>query len=264
MNKSLQVVVVVLSVLMGAVVTADAALYTASLVDDFSLSSNSSTDTWSYRQSAWAEAAPSPRFDFLLPENTRTANDLWATSFATPPTMRSGTAFNWGIGKNSSGNQTSGALTWPDGTVMLRPDFFGTGLIADPNRMVVSWRAPSAMTVNASWSFSRMSGVASGDGVAVQIDSFIGGLFTTGLNGSTFSGTSPRTDGGPVADSITSLAVSAGDRLFWTIDNWANETEDMTMASITINQVPEPASFGMLVLGGLALLRFSRRGSRRT
>lgn len=248
-------------VILGAVTTAQAA-YVGSLENDFSLASNSNSDTWSYRLSYWAEAIPT-RFSYLLPTNTRSATDVWGAPFASPPTMWSDAVGFWGIGKNSSGvDQTAGALTWPNGTVLLHPDPNGSGNLVDgdPLRFVISWQAPSAMIIDASWSFSMAPGLVpapgpDGNGVAIAVDSYLGGTPSEGP-------WSALTSLGPVNGSITGLSVAAGDRLYWTIENWGDPTGDITMASINIVEIPEPSSLILFGLGAAAM--FGRIKARRT
>ncbi len=226
-----------------------------SLADDFSIASNSNSDTWSYRLKDFA-FNDETQFNTLLPNNSRSANDVWGTALGSPPLMWSDPAGYWGIGRNDSGvTQNSGALSWAPGEVLLHPK----GAI-DTGRLVISWLAPSAMTIDANWTFSMASGLVpdpgpDGEGVGIQVESFVGGVFTTHIG---FA--NPSTAAGPINGSLLGLTVAAGDRLYWSVDNWVNSVGDITKAEITITEViPEPSSFLMLGLCSVALLRLTRR-----
>jgi hypothetical protein len=58
------------------------------------------------------------------------------------------------------------------------------------------------------------------------------------------------------------LSVAAGDRLYWTIENWGDPTGDITMASINIVEIPEPSSLLLLGLAGLGMMRCVRGKKR--
>lgn len=240
--------------------------YSASLENDFSLASNTNTDTWSYRLSDW-QTAPHPTFSDLLPVNTNNANTWWEATFATPPILRSVVSGYGGIGRNDTGSpQTTtgsdGTVTWPVGQVWAYPSHAGY-----PLRLVISWLSPGNGTIDADWEFTRPAGYGgTTNGVAIQVDSLIGGTFTAGVNGTTFSGSSPLTSGGPVSGSIAGLSVSAGDRIYWTLENWGNPLEDPTRSVITITgdlvPIPEPSSLLLLCVGGVAVIH-SVRGRRK-
>jgi hypothetical protein len=235
--------------------------YSASLENDFTLASNTNSDTWSYRLSDWA-TVPHPTFSQLLTDNTASSNTRWDATFATAPTLRSDASGYWGIGRNDTGSpQTTlgslGTVTWPAGQVWAYPSNDGY-----PLRLVISWLAPGNGTIDANWEFTRPAGYGQ-NGVAIQVDSLIGGTFTAGVNGTAFSGSSPRTDGGPVSGSITGLSVSAGDRIYWTLENWGNRFEDPTRSVITITgdlvPIPEPSSLLLLSFAGAFLVALKRR-----
>ena len=98
-----------------------------SLVDDFSLASNPN-GAWTYQLEVTAGDDDSAYTS--LDTNTRTANDIWGTSFASAPTMRSEASGFWGIGRNDTGaTQTSANVFWDPNEVLFhpKPDFSGSG-----------------------------------------------------------------------------------------------------------------------------------------
>jgi hypothetical protein len=171
----------------------------------------------------------------------------------------------WAIGKNTSGvTQSAGSLAWPDGAVLMHPDGIGDGTNADPSRIVVSWLAPSAMTIDVTWSFSMAPNLTSptdGNGVGLEVDSVLGGVGTTEVP---FSGASQTGLVGPINGSLLGLTVAAGDRLYWSLDTWGDPSGDITLGAINIVEIPEPSSIILLSLGAAAMVgRIRTRRAKR-
>lgn len=200
-----------------------------SLANDFSLAENSDTSTWSHR----LETAPAnslPTGTQLLATNTRNANLLWGSNFPTPPTMWSEASGYWGIGRNDTGvtqTSTAGAgVAWTAGEVLLHPKLT-VGTSQFPGRMVVRWRAPSDTTVNVGYSFSSAMGAGNGVGLKiVHENTILQDFYNPGLGGD--------------IDKINNLSVSAGDRLDFVYDTWADAGYDIYRAGITIEEI-DPA-----------------------
>lgn len=250
------------SVALGVVVVfalssaAQAVSYSGSLAGDFDTSNgaNSATSVWSFWQDVEANQPPVLA---LLGTNTRDANDLWGTDFGTPPTMWSNASGAVGIGKNTSGSTqtdtTGTGISWAPDTVLLNPTpgFPGNG------RVVVSWRAPAAGIIDASWTFTKATTGGNGVGYMLYVERAVTPQILVNWTG--------PTGGGPLTSSLTDFVVSAGDRLLWRMDNWDNwgdpPSQDMTLAEITITGelVPEPSSGLLLSLGSAFLVALKRR-----
>jgi len=248
--------------LCGAVSPVQAATY--SLATDFSLSNNGTGgNPWSY---CLDKVVGEPVQPFTLGNNTRNANTMWGTSFATPPTMWSDltgdTSGVAGIGKNLTGVTLTDAgtgISWAPGEILLRPVYYGTPY----TRFVIGWTAPSAGTIDGNWTFSKAATAGAGDGVGYML---IRGGATTPIQGFG-SQTPPNTTNGPMSSSFTGLSVAAGDKLWWRMDAWGSAgTNDITKAAITITMagepatdIPEPATMVLLGTGLLGLVRHARR-----
>ncbi len=218
---------------------------TWNLASDFSLSENSIASTWSY---GLATADDNPNHTAsLFTTNTLNANQLWATGFATPPTMWSQATGYWGIGRNDTGiTQTSGSISWAPGEILIHPKN------TTSDRVVISWLAPSTMTVGIDYSWGEAmpmpAGLANGVGLRIWHANTV--LTDTGGNG----WLEPVAGGG--SGTISNLSVTAGDRLFFEYDTLGQPNYDVTRTGILITAVPEP---GTTLLGALGLLALMRR-----
>lgn len=228
---------VVLSNPLGSVTSEDAVLdvvpaivlSTYSLADDFSLANNGGSNPWSYGQD---NVAGEPVQFLPLTDNTLSANDLWATDFANPPTLWSDATGYWGIGKNTSGvvQTSSSGIAWNPDEVLLRPK----ATAPFPGRLVIGWIAPTNHTVNLIFTFERALEAGS---VGYSL------IKRTGAEDTFVVNWTGQTSGGALSNSF-GLTVSTGDQLFWRIDSWGGaEEEDITRATIDIQVLgPAPAA----------------------
>jgi hypothetical protein len=134
--------------------------------------------------------------------------------------------------------------------------FFGT----PDTRFVIGWTAPITGTVDINWTFALAGspGLVSGDGIGLQIGMAVpAGVFP----GQDFAQQAVfPTTAGPMISSITGLSVTTGDTVYWVVDAWATGgTADITKASITITQVPEPSTLTLLGCALAGLMPFARR-----
>lgn len=231
MRKSILILVcplVALAGVIGASRESQGAM-TWSLADDFSYTQNSDTSTWSYRLDDNAGTYS------LLTANTRNANEIWGTTFASPPLMWSESTNPgeyWGVGKNLSGvTQTSAfGVNWAPDEVLFHPKN------ALPGRMVFSWLAPKDMVVDVGYTFG--SAMSAGNGVGYSILQRSSGpdhvLIDWG-QGDSYIG-----QPGSVSRSLHGVSVKAGDRLYFRFDNWADAGGDITRAAINVSEVPTP------------------------
>ncbi len=196
-----------------------------SLANDFTLATNNSSSTWSFRLGA-SDADPKPTQ--LLTTNTRNANQLWATDFGSPPTMWSDASSYYGIGKNTTGATQTRSLgpnvSWAPNEVLLWPkNTSGTG--GFPGRLVISWLAPFSTTVNIDYSWGTATSNGNGVGLRVWHESTV-------LKN--WSNPYPNPDSG----TVSSLEVAAGDRLYFEYDSWNGQDDDVTRTAITITTLP--------------------------
>lgn len=222
------------------------AAQTWSLADDFSLSVNTTTSTWSYGL-ATADGSPDPTSN-LFATNTRNANELWNTTFTVPPTMWSDADGYWGIGRNDTGViQTSDPISWAPGEILIHPKYT-LGGAEFPGRLVISWLAPSDTTVGIDYSWAD---AMPGDWTGVGLRIWHNGTVLTDIGGDGWLDPSSAGSG-----TISNLSVAAGDRVFFEYDTWEDPTGDVTRTAILITAVPEPRA---ALLGGLGLLALLRR-----
>lgn len=221
---------------------------TWNLASDFSLAENSASSTWSYGLAA-AENNPIHTAN-LFSTNTRSANDLWGTGFATPPMMWSQTTGYWGIGRNDSGvAQTSNPISWAPGEILIHPKN------TTSDRLVISWLAPSSMTVGIDYSWGEAMPMPPGLANGVGLRIWHGNTILTDTSGNGWL--EPSSGGG--SGTLSNLSVTAGDRLFFEYDTLDNPNYDVTRTGILITAVPEPGTTLLGALGLLALLRRRRR-----
>lgn len=250
-TKRARILGVTALVLAGVAGSSKADLLVDSLASDFSLAANSSSTTWSYGRipSDYSQYGISS----YLASNTRNANELWGTVFASPPTMWSDATGYWGVGRNDSGvTQSASGIVWAPGEILLHP---AAANGADPLAMAFSWLAPSDMTVDIEFSWGQAM-TPWGNGVRMRV-----GLNNTALTNPL--GDSWVTEAG--THTISGVSVSAGDRLNFDYDVRGDASWDVTRTAITITQIPEPASGLVLLAGaaGLGLLRRRLHGSSR-
>ena len=201
------------------------------LAADFSVapSSNTTSSTWSY---GLAAAAENPVHTSNLFDVNSDANTVWGTTFGTSPTVLSGpttASFNC-IGRNDNGvTQTSAPVSWAPGEILMHP------ANAIPGRLVISWLAPSTTVVDIDYSWAdAMPGIGNGVGLRIWHNSTViaGWLDPTAAGSYTIEG----------------LSVTAGDRLYFEYDCWANAGGDITRTAITITS-PDAATPGTLIYG---------------
>ncbi len=214
-----------------AALLATAKAETFSLAGDFSTTENNANSTWSFRMDDYANNPPT--FLPLLDDNSRNANTLWGTTFATPPVMWSEGGGYWGIGKNTAGvEQSANGVTWAPSEVLLHPKGGGS-----PARLVIAWRAPRSMVVNVHSSFRKA--MPCGNGIGYELRSRIGGVDTE------IVGFGAGNIGAGVTRDHLGLSFSAGDQLFFRIDTWGDAGCDITGAAIEITEVVQPARYSL-------------------
>ena len=220
--------------LAGLLTTAQAETF--SLAGDFSYTENSANSTWSFRMDDYANNPPT--FLPLLNDTSRNANEIWGTTFATPPVMWSEGGGYWGIGKNTTGvEQTGQGVTWAPGEVLLHPKGGGS-----PARLVIGWTAPRSMVVNLHSSFRKA--MPCGNGIGYELRSRIGGVDTEVV------GFGAGNIGAGVTRDHLGLSFGAGDQLFFRIDTWGDAGCDITGAAVEITEVVGPPVIGTNPSGG--------------
>jgi hypothetical protein len=214
------------------------------LANDFSLAANPN-GAWTYQLEVTAPDDDKAYTPLLT--NTRSANEIWGTTFATPPTMRTQAGGFWGIGRNDTGvTQISANVVWDPGEVLFHPDpDFADG----GGRLVISWTAPAAMTVDVGWEYAKRA-LDGADGVGM-------GVLHESVGPNTVLRGFADPDG--ANGTFDNLAVLAGDSLHFRFDNWPTAGGDITWADITVTQIPEPGSLALLSFTAIGLLMRRRR-----
>ncbi len=251
LRKSLCVGVVFLAGVLGAVSAVQAVTY--SLANDFSYTNNSDTSIWSYRTgSDGASWGLTETYPLLM--TTSNANTVWGSAFPTSPTL-AGDGNYWGIGKNTTGSDQvwAGYMTWKAGDVMFHPGNSDTSHYG----LVVSWLAPATGTADLAMTLTREFGDGWGDSVGYSVAQRSGATDTL-LQGLT------HTIGPNAGDSVSysqTVSVTAGNRVFFRIDNGANAGWDITKADITVTltPIPEPGTLALLASGLIGLIAYAWR-----
>jgi len=192
-----------------------------SLSGDFSIATNSDSSTWSYRTYSGGAYT-------LLTNNTRNANALWGTAYASPPLTWNGDGSSyWGIGRNDSGvTQNSASVNgWGPGAVYFHPDTATSG------GLVISWLAPTTMTINVEYIFAKVMNVIPANGIRYSITKRAAAGGDTTLTSLTYVGGY----GSSLAGSLPIVTVVAGDRLYFFFDNNGDAGGDICSADIRIS-----------------------------
>ncbi len=241
------------TVLMLSSVQAAPTVYNA--VTDFSSTSNTDSDTWSYRTST--SLAHNGSYT-LLPAYrvfagfTGSAADTsgWSTGFV--PAI--------GVNRSSSDQYFIGfgpgaQFTWPAGSLYLHP---GSNSLA-----VVSWLSTGDFSLDIAFQFSDLDANPSfRDGIdwSVEKNSGSGAL----ANGSFANG------GNSGSLTVSKVVVTAGDRINFIVGPNSDYQGDSSRLSAVItatplgsvSPVPEPGSLALWLAGGALLL--ATKGRRRT
>ena len=138
-------------------------------------------------------------------------------------------------------------VTIPTNTLFMHP---GAGLASDS---IVRFIAPTTSTYTLNGMVSRLDNTNNGNGVLYSL--FVNGAPVLTGTGSLLPGA------GPFAVTYTG-ALKAGDVLSFGVNNNGDVFYDSTGLSGSISAVPEPATWGLMILGigmvGLGLRRRSR------
>lgn len=221
-------------------------------VNDFSSTSNTATDTWSYRTST--SLAHDGNYT-LLPGYgvfagfTGSAADTsgWSTGFV--PAI--------GVNRSSSDQYFVGfgpgaQFTWPAGALYLHP---GSSTLA-----VVSWLSPGAFSLDISFQFSDLDANPSfptGIDWTVEKNSGAGTL----ASGSFANG------GSSGSRSVSQIVVAAGDRINFIVGPNGDYQGDSSRLSAVItatpvgpvSPVPEPGTMALWLAGLVSLIAVTGR-----
>lgn len=230
---------------------AQAAVYDA--VNDFSTSSNTSTDTWSYRTST--SLAHDGNYT-LLPSFQAFGGFTGAAADTAGWTAGSVPAI--GINRSGADQYFTGfgpgaQFTWPAGSLFMHP---GSASLA-----IVSWLSPGAYSLDIVFQFNDLDANPSfGDGIDWSIEK------NNGAGASVASGTvSNGGDTGPL--SVSHLVVAAGDRINFIVGPHGDFQGDSSRLRATItatplatvSPVPEPSSAILWFVGAAGLLAAAAR-----
>ncbi len=215
-----------------------------SAVDDFSLTTNTESSTWSYRFSNDLVRDGA----YQLQTSFSQLEPLW-----NPPTQYwndGNSIFVNGavVGVNSSGSSitwigNAATFLWPDNTIWMHP---GSGLV------VMSWLSPLDTGVNIDFTFGDMDP----NGVGQDATGFAWFVDLNDSNGLLASGVINEGSGDTGPLSLTGVAVNAGDHINFVVDPNGNPFFDSTSFTATIAVIPEPATVRLFVAGLLVLLGF--------
>lgn len=192
---------------------------TYSLADDFSTTTNSVGNVWTYRMDD--SSSPSPVFPLLSPAK-RDANALWGSDFQTPPMMWSEAEGYWGIGKNTTANElvsTRNGTNWKPGEVLLHPKGSGS-----PSGLVVCWTSPGNMVLDVRYSFGLAAAQSTGIGYKItkrsgDVDAAVVALDNIGSS---------------IADEVNGFVVAKGDQLFFRFNDCGEPGGDIMRADIQV------------------------------
>jgi hypothetical protein len=114
-------------------------------------------------------------------------------------------------------------IGWAPGAIYCHPD------TATAGGLVVSWLAPQAMTINVNYTFAKvMNTGTTGIRYSITKRAFAGG-------DTTLKSLTVINYGTPLTDSLSSLSVAAGDRLYFFFDNNGDAGGDISSADINIS-----------------------------
>lgn len=220
------------------------------VVDDFSNSINSETSRWSYRYSP--DSIRDGTYSLLTANGD--PNSVWSPA---TPFWHSGDGSIPAVGVNRSGASiavASSQFSWPDQTVWMHPgsDTQFNGVFY---QTVVSWLSPSNTFVDLKFSFSDMD--SSG---------FNGVLWFVDLgNGSGNLASGVLANGGTSGlQSISHIAVNAGDRINFIVQTDGNFGGDSTTFVASVTAVPEASallSIGFVLAAALFCTRMVKANS---
>ncbi len=210
---------------------------TFSLSGDFSAADNSTNSTWSYRMD---DRGSNPSSFPLLTVNNRDANEIWGSTFPTPPRMWSDESGYWGIGRNDSGEMQFSSLNdtrWEPGEVLFHPSHGNTSA-----GLVVCWTAPENMEIDVHYKFAAAS--PHGNGIGYQI------IVRSGRDDSDI--VALENIGTEVIQDLYRLVVSKGDQLLFRFHTCGDAVGDITLADIVITSRPvaEPSEVILQPFGG--------------
>ncbi len=229
-----------------------------SAVNDFSTTSNTSTDSWSYRYKT--NGTRNGNYPLLSQFN---ASNSSPPGFSPGPVPGAWDAGFWvapSVGVNSTGfDQTgifpNGGVFWPDGTMLVHP--------ADCGLVVVSWLSQSDAIVDIDFSFDDAD-PAGGDGVAWFVE------LNDGSN-TLASGMIQNGGAGTGILSLNNISVGIGDRVNFVVDAYHTFYHDSTLLSATISSAnpasqtthtPEPTSIVIWSLLAVGCVGYGYRRRR--
>jgi len=208
---------------------------------DWNASTNTTANVWQYG----TENAPGGSFTLFPDNNANTSPptyDIWDQA-------NNSNIVGPFIGYNSSGGTINAGgspnLLWPSDVLQIAPG----GTNSDtPENTVLRWVAPSNGSIDITGQFSDLQQ----SNVALYILSNNLPIFTSSYNGS-----SPYQPAVPF--NLSDVSVSQGQGIDFIVDSGGNDGEDSVGISATVTEsVPEPASFALLGIGGLMILRRRR------
>ncbi len=148
--------------------------------------------------------------------------------------------------KNNSGStEVFSTIILPDGTLLMHP-----GVTSDT---IARWTAPGSGTFHYSGSFTLLD--TSPTGVVGLVYKDGSQLFSSTLTG-------PAAPAGGSAAFSGNVSLSAGDKLYFGVNNFGNVNDDATGLIANISAVPEPSDWALMLvgIGGLgAMLRYRKK-----
>jgi len=198
---------------------------TFSLAEDFSLTRHGADNAWSFHLTAAEDTAD------LRPHLTtsdRTANELWGSSFDSPPRMWSEASGYWGIGRNDTGRELFSAINeakWPAGGILLHPKGG-----EPPAGLAICWTAPGELSIDVRFSFAMVADASNGVGFRLIKRSRGDEVETMALGNI----------GQQIVNDVHGLVVAEGDELVFEVDTCGEPTGDIVSADIVIRSRPRP------------------------